>query len=401
MNKEEFLARLGAGLSDLSAPSREEILRDLDDHFQEGLRHGLTEEDIAGRLGSPEELAAALLEEGRRNTFSVPEKTMDKPEGKTSSDPPQGDPFDALAASLADLVDHFSARFSQGRKTWETQDSAGDTSAPRENAFELPLKRIEVALGAMDLRIVSGGGDRVVCRTEKDASSLRFEVRDQVLYIREENRSGISFSFMGIRINHEGEELTLLLPDAPLSLSAHTASGDIHLGDVSLAGCTLGTASGDVTLRLSDLSSLRCGTASGDIDAACEGCGDLTLSTKSGDLRLTAGKAHGPVRLETVSGDIETEFRALSAPLEIHTVSGDANAEAEGFSGAVRGRTVSGDLKVSVSGGPVRASLVTRSGDAEILSGGRPLKGTNLVYGTDGAPCELSSVSGDVTLTVR
>jgi len=62
MTKNEFLGRLSAALGDLPQQERNDILNDYAEHFDIGMANGKSEEEIAARLGSPEELAATFRE---------------------------------------------------------------------------------------------------------------------------------------------------------------------------------------------------------------------------------------------------------------------------------------------------------------------------------------------------
>ena len=391
MTKAEFMARLSAGLAGLAAPSREEILRDIDDHFQEGLRHGLTEEEVAGRLGSPEALAEALLEEGRSSTLSAPAPEPREPQ----PDAPQTDGFDALAASLADLLDRFSGRFASGRKA---QPQAGEGAAPGITAYDMPLDRVEVSLASTDLHLRPGGGNRVLCESLKEDPTLRFEVRDRTLRIWQEGSAGrLSLGFLKMNFD-TGNELTLSLPDTPLALTVHTGSGDIDAEDVSLKSGAFSTASGDVSLRCSSQGSLTCKTASGEIDAVLGACGIVSLSTASGDVSLEARDGLEKVRIETVSGDIGLRLAAVSGPLELRSVSGDIEADVRAIAEPVTVHSVSGDQQVTLPKGQVQARLTTRSGDANVFQDGQSLSGSSLSWGAGTVPCGMTSVSGDLTL---
>ena len=58
MTKTEFLTRLGAELKARKVSDMEDILGEYSRHFDYKLADGYSEEEIAARLGSPEELAA-------------------------------------------------------------------------------------------------------------------------------------------------------------------------------------------------------------------------------------------------------------------------------------------------------------------------------------------------------
>ena len=77
MQKNEYIARLSYALARLSYIERQEILKEIEDHFDEGMAGGQSEQDISERLGTPEELAAKYLE-----SAGIP--ASEEPAAKTS-----------------------------------------------------------------------------------------------------------------------------------------------------------------------------------------------------------------------------------------------------------------------------------------------------------------------------
>lgn len=61
MNKEAFLHALEQKLTGLPTEEKEDVLGDLDEYFEEGIRDGKSEEEIAESLGSPTSIAADIL----------------------------------------------------------------------------------------------------------------------------------------------------------------------------------------------------------------------------------------------------------------------------------------------------------------------------------------------------
>lgn len=61
MNKTQFLSILKTRLAPLSREERNELLSDVESHFEFGLQNGRTEEEIARELGDPFEIAREAL----------------------------------------------------------------------------------------------------------------------------------------------------------------------------------------------------------------------------------------------------------------------------------------------------------------------------------------------------
>jgi len=60
VNKEEFLRSLDKYLKSIPLEERRDIMHDFEEHFAFGLEEGKTEEEIAGSLGSPHQIAKEL-----------------------------------------------------------------------------------------------------------------------------------------------------------------------------------------------------------------------------------------------------------------------------------------------------------------------------------------------------
>jgi uncharacterized membrane protein len=63
MKREEFLARLKSGLSGMPRDQVNDVVRDYESHFAEGMAQGRSEDDIAAALGDPARLAKELRAE--------------------------------------------------------------------------------------------------------------------------------------------------------------------------------------------------------------------------------------------------------------------------------------------------------------------------------------------------
>ena len=61
MNKEQFLSQLNQSLQRLPSSEREDILQDFQEHFEIGKSEGKTEGEIAGGLGSPQQIAREMV----------------------------------------------------------------------------------------------------------------------------------------------------------------------------------------------------------------------------------------------------------------------------------------------------------------------------------------------------
>ena len=64
MNKQEFMRKLGKSISGLPETEKQELLADYEEHFQNAIADGKTEEEIARALGNPNQIGRGMELEG-------------------------------------------------------------------------------------------------------------------------------------------------------------------------------------------------------------------------------------------------------------------------------------------------------------------------------------------------
>lgn len=64
MNKQEFMRKLRHSISGLSETEKQELLADYEEHFQNAMADGKTEEEIARKLGNPKQIGRSMELEG-------------------------------------------------------------------------------------------------------------------------------------------------------------------------------------------------------------------------------------------------------------------------------------------------------------------------------------------------
>lgn len=70
MNRSEYIAQLTAALrGKLAFDEIEDIVRDYQEFFDEGVRQGKSEEQVAAELGNPRDVAQQILSEERETPF--------------------------------------------------------------------------------------------------------------------------------------------------------------------------------------------------------------------------------------------------------------------------------------------------------------------------------------------
>lgn len=115
--------------------------------------------------------------------------------------------------------------------------------------------------------------------------------------------------------------------------------------------------------------------------------GALTVSNTSGDIESAAQLGFASANLTTVSGDIDLNG-PVSGKIVCNTTSGDVELE----------RSDAASLTISTTSGEVEGSLLTSKNFAVSSSIGRVSAPT---ADPAGAPCTVTTTSGDIRLTVR
>lgn len=218
----------------------------------------------------------------------------------------------------------------------------------------------------------------------------------------------------------EGVELRLLTVSGDVSSEGITAaqtieatSGDVVVKDARVL--RIETVSGDASV--SGSTRTRMESASGDLELVSPS-GPVDARTVSGTIVVTRatdslriGSASGDVIVddapkglvaETISGDLRVKGAALRADLS--SASGDIRARLRGPLRRAQVESVSGEIWIDLAGG-MDAALDIASVSGEIdcripltlgQTGRRSLTGR---YGRGGAPIQLRSASGDITVT--
>ena len=85
MNKTEYLNRLSNELGHMPYGDVKDIIRSIEEHFEEGVGEGRTEDEIAASLGDPKELAAEFKDGAKFTQIMKKRKKLDNytgPDGR-------------------------------------------------------------------------------------------------------------------------------------------------------------------------------------------------------------------------------------------------------------------------------------------------------------------------------
>ena len=196
----------------------------------------------------------------------------------------------------------------------------------------------------------------------------------------------------GERIFHHEDddpELTLYLPAGNYgALTVTTTSGDVETSaQLNFASASLTTVSGDIDLNGAVNGPVTCLSTSGDIELRCPTAGAVQIETTSGDVELT-GCYVDSLNVLSTSGDIDLEHSVAAGAIVIDTTSGEISLE----------RADAASLTLSTVSGEVEGSLLTSKNFSVSTSLGRVSVPT---ADPAGAPCTVTTTSGDIRLVVR
>ena len=381
MNKIQYLRKLNDALYGIDLQARQEILDEFENHFNEGILNGQSEEEIAAELGDPEKVAAEL-------------RNLDR----TSS---PADEFTQAASALAGMIrDTLSAHADRYRSV-EKQ-----TPQEYEGTCEKLVSAVQIngELSSVDIRIVPG-----------DALTYHFREGINLFFLNkvifETETSDNTFL---INVLHGHGDLDLTIPPYVDRLELCLTGGDVTIRDLNLLETAFSSKSGDIemanvetetlTIRslstdadLRKVSSLQTSIEQASGDVEMQGCtGALNIKTLSGDIDISD---HGgdAVVLDTKSGDIEIETTA--SRIEAYTLSGDVEIETVSDPVIIEAESKSGDIHIDIPDTDWCAQLKSVSGEIKNKTHRPSFKEGNTMYIGEGKyNVSARSVSGDIRL---
>lgn len=271
---------------------------------------------------------------------------------------------------------------------------------------ELPLRvmggnRIKVQRSRGDIKVIGGHSVASLSTTATLRGVSKDDARtraNRYTPIIEENDGTIT---LAQSVDTVAEDIELRVPSG-VAIEVDSGSGDISVLDTH-ASVQIDIKSGDVNLRgVADEVEVSC--YSGDIRVDHSELGALQIESKSGDIELN--KVQGDLNLKASAGDVKARD-IRSDFVTVESIAGDIDLDFEdAFSGSLNCRSVSGDILVDVRyGSDARVSVSSISGsvhaNGELLDEHRTKERITGKLCNGKGNLDISSVSGDVTLTVR
>ncbi|MBP5151457.1 MAG: DUF4097 family beta strand repeat protein [Lachnospiraceae bacterium] len=441
MTRLEYMDALSKALESFGSDIKDEIISDYEEHFNDGLANGKTEEQIIAELGSIEDLVRELkdlkndntsdngrsfenFEKEAKKTFddfskafagfigsmaagvtNGAQKFTDSASGYASSMADSfSDSFGKAAESFGKAADVFADKSAQFAKevaesyknnrnesTCERKCDPENGEDPSAEAEDLVMSvsysdvnEISVEADCADI-IVEPSEDGCVhfdcdydaTPSQKLAYRIEYGCEDGKAYAYIKKKSSVSSFFKKIT---GPEALYVKLPGSVDKVKLASLSGDVELSDVTLdKRADISTMSGDVILNNVSVRDIYASTMSGDVDAVNLTSGIAELKTMSGDVEIDGNVIN--ICTQSTSGDVNVKITG-ARKVKTTSVSGDVNADLEGIDG-------------------YSASVDTKSGDINLYFGSEShedVKRGSYTFGTGACEVTATSVSGDVTV---
>ena len=350
MKKDEFFAQLRNAFAGMDEELIMDILSDYENHFNEGMENGKSEEEICDELGNVEEIRQAFLDENpAAMTINV----------NSNSD----------TVGNSDIYN----RFYPGIQRVNAQLTDADIEIKKSSTNDV------------ELSVTGGLADDMEALKE----TLRVSASVGTLSIQQEKKAGISVSYaasclFGLKVGKysAGIVIHVAVPEQFEKIKVKSISGDIVANDISCGSFLVEAVSGDIYVDQLNTKQCELNSKSGDIKANNISAKTLLIHTGSGDVGVEDCQAD-ELLASSISGDVNV-IACKADKMDVVSISGDIKAEFD-KSAQCRAKSTSGDCKVTI-GNQVDAVVSSTSGDVNVR-----------YIGEIGLEMALSSTSGDVS----
>lgn len=307
----------------------------------------------------------------------------------------------AVALILVGSVISFSAISSMNFDFTKTQSGSS-----REKSYTIDDSFMNISVDTVEANVrfelSADGKCRVECVESTNIYHTVKTVNDTLVIKRVDERKWyehIGFFWRNMRV-------TVYLPQAEYdALHVKTVSGDIHIPDIcSFNEAEVQSTSGNIGFAANvkndfsvksvsgrlDVSGIQADrfslhTTSGNINADDVRCDKFMIDTTSGDIRADDVRC-GRFTVNTTSGDVKM-LEVNAEDMRIKSVSGDITLTS----------CDAADIELKTTSGDIRGSLLSGKSFQTHTTSGR----ISVPQSSAGGECRISTVSGDVTITIE
>ena len=351
MRKDEYLNQISQGLKQYDQTYVQEILDDYEEHFQDALSQGQSEEEICQSLGDPTDLIREI------------KNMMD-----------DVDTRQALGRPVIEIEKSAKQSHSQKKRySWSSGAQDGFT-----------LKNIRFCAESADVRLIPSATGEFYVYTEDPEEMENLEHTWQGNTYEGRVRRNRSVSFFGLEILRDFfgspvDTVILAVPEGIDDIRIETVSGDISAEDIKSQLLSLTTISGDCRLRR----------------ISNEG---TFINTKSGDISIHHAETNC-CELKSLSGEMSCKDVSVKK-LSAHNISGDVSCSHLILNTGLI-KTISGEISVKLEPGqkPCCAFATSVSGSVRIRDGERTTADEfQRIHDSERVKITLNSISGDISL---
>ena len=305
MTRNEFFEELRREIKNVPADALEEILGDLNEHFDAGLADGLTENEICKNLGQPGSIAAEIMEEFRKS-------------------------------NMESHQDHDQQSITIG----------GGSIISIEKVFD-GINEVYIDMKVSDIYFERENRSdfRVTVKGKSRCDKYTIENKNGRLEVIEHEPIANFFSLTFTKIKNL--ETTVYVPSQFTgSITASSAAGKIKTKDLN-SPIKLSSSAGSISVErhLSETADLD--TAAGSITAEFLGKTAIHATTGAGSIKLKANET-AELKLDSGAGSIKAEIEKLTGSSKLSSGAGSVRLTAY---------DVAGDIKLSSGAGSIRAFL--------------------------------------------
>ncbi len=404
MTKKEYIETLKASLRNYPYEFQTDILETFENHFQEGIKQGKSEEEIMNDLGSVEEVLENI-------------RSMNKEEKKTENS--FEDDINELSNSLKSAFDSFGKIASNVAKNaseyFESKNKDNfhfNVNQKNENGIiEDEVSEIEISgkglLSGVDIELIAG-----------DEFKYEFYYKENVFLQQKEPIDILSGKEKTIfQIGKNGGNLIVYIPSFIKMVKVNISNGDISLSKLILNEVSLHSSLGDIKINHGTIDYVHINLTSGDVtinglnnDEADihTGAGDIEISdykgkinatSNAGDISIKNSEVDRNATISTSAGDVYYSGKLIEG--NIDSKAGDIDLEILDEFKLINVKTTTGDIDCHVYYDDYVAKLSTALGDIDVDVDGVPVTRINkkeYVIGNGKGQLFLSTSMGDIDL---
>ncbi|MCL2527343.1 MAG: DUF1700 domain-containing protein [Defluviitaleaceae bacterium] len=337
MKKHQFINELTTALHPVDAQTRAEIIADINEHFEEGISRGQTEEEICKNLGQPGQIADQVVEEYKTHygSRSNTNETIDK----------IGDLVGEIVGNLGNIGQEIgkvcAASLPELGSLWEATRVRGGYEINIDKSFT-DVRSLDLSLSVCGIKIMpaaQGESARVVIQGQSRHNNFHVENQGGCLVVTEKHPV-FRIDLFGFKTNltatiylpasFDGEIRgrasagSITVTDVRGNLQLKASAGDVMVnnhvghnayirssaGSVHMLGCAIvnvdsKSSAGDVVLEGQETGNLSLDSSAGEVKVLVDKLGGETqISSSAGSVRLQAREVYGNITAKSSAGAV-------------------------------------------------------------------------------------------------